>query len=68
MIDVCRLFADHQITQSEIKQPRDVLTKPKILPIEIKWERIEPARANRLERYVISAVDYQRLLDAVKRE
>ena len=49
-------------------EPRDVLTKPKILPIEIKWERIEPARANRLERYVISAVDYQRLLDAVKRE
>ena len=48
-------------------EPRDVLTKPKILPVAIKWLRIEPALGTRRPvRYVLSATDYQRLLDAVK--
>jgi hypothetical protein len=45
-----------------------VLTKPKILPVEIKWERIEDGRHNRPKRYVLSALTYQRLLDAVPKE
>ena len=45
----------------------DVLTKPKILPVEIVWERVEPASEDgrTLTRYVLSAATYQRLLDAV---
>ena len=47
--------------------PRDVLTKPKILPVAIKWLRIESAQGTRRPvRYVLKAADYQRLLDAVK--
>ena len=47
-------------------EPRDVLTKPKILPIEIIWERVEEATNNKLKRYVLDAATYQRLRDAVK--
>ena len=43
-----------------------MLTKPKILPVEIRWARIEEARGNAPKRYVLSAATYQRLLDAVK--
>ena len=45
--------------------PRHVLTKPKILPVEIKWERVEPAARHKSTRYVLSAAMYQRLLDSV---
>ena len=47
------------------EQPRDVLTKPKILPVKIEWARIEEARPGMPQRYVLDAVTYQRLLDAV---
>ena len=44
---------------------RTVLTKPKILTVPIEWLRVQPRR-NAPTRYVLSAVIYQRLLDAVK--
>ena len=43
---------------------RHVLTKPKILPVKIEL-RIEEARGNTPTRYVLSALTYQRLLDAM---
>ena len=49
-------------------QPRDVLTKPKILPVAIEWERVEPAQGNKRKRYVLSAASYQRLVDAVPKQ
>ena len=36
-------------------EPCDVHTKPKILPIEIAWERVEEATNNKLKRYVLDA-------------
>ena len=44
---------------------RQVLTKPKILTVPTSWlrEYQEGGRA----RYVLSASDYQRLVDAVRR-
>ena len=50
------------------KQPhgeRTVLTKPKILTVPITLREIE-RRNNAPTRYVLSAADYQRLVDAVK--
>jgi hypothetical protein len=44
---------------------RTVLTKNKILTVEIEWLRVEPRR-NAPDRYVLSAAMYQRLVDAVK--
>jgi hypothetical protein len=63
-----RLVNDEQDEDEQGDKPRDVLTKPKILPVEIKWERIEDGRHNRPKRYVLSALTYQRLLDAVPKE
>ena len=42
-----------------------VLTKPKILPVEITWLRVE-ALDNARPRYVMSGAVYQRLVEAVK--
>ena len=50
------------------KQPhgeRTVLTKPKILTVPITLREAE-GRNNTPTRYILSAADYQRLLDAVK--
>ena len=50
------------------KQPhgeRTVLTKPKILTVPITLREVE-GRNNASTRYVLSAADYQRLVDAVK--
>ena len=47
---------------------RYVLTKPKILPVAIEWERVEPAQGNKRKRYVLSAASYQRLVDAVPKQ
>ena len=50
------------------KQPdgsRTVLTKPKILTVEVRWLRVEE-REGAPTRYVMRAADYQRLVDAVK--
>ena len=44
---------------------RTVLTKPKILTVPIKWKEVIERR-NAATRYVLSAADYQRLVDAVK--
>ena len=44
---------------------RHVLTKPKILTVPITLREIE-RRNNAPTRYVLSAADYQRLVDAVK--
>ena len=49
------------------KQPlgeRTVLTKPKILTVPITLREVE--RRSHPTRYVLSAADYQRLVDAVK--
>ena len=63
-----RLANDEQDDEEDEEQDeeplRDVLTKPKILPVRIEF-RVEERR-NALKRYVLSAVMYQRLLDAVK--
>ena len=56
---------DEQQEDEQGVEPRDVLTKPKILPVEITWTRVEDARGRKPKRYVLSAVTYQRLLDAV---
>ena len=47
---------------------RHVLTKPKILPVAIEWERVEEATGRKRKRYVLSAATYQRLIDAVPQE
>ena len=44
---------------------RAVLTKNKILCVQIEWLRVEDRRDG-TKRYVMSAAIYQRLLDAVK--
>ena len=44
---------------------RHVLTKPKILTVPIELREVE-RRNNAPTRYVLSAADYQRLVDAVK--
>ena len=41
------------------------MTKPKILPIELEWLRVETL-ANGSKRHVLAAANYQRLIDAVK--
>ena len=46
------------------EMPRDVLTKPKILPVKIEL-RIEEAHDNIPTRYVLSSATYQRLIDAL---
>ena len=51
--------------QEHEEAPRDVLTKPKILPIAITWLRVEE-RQNAPNRYVLAATTYQRLVDALK--
>ena len=43
---------------------RTVLTKPKILTVPITLTKVE--QRNVPTRYVLSAADYQRLMDAVK--
>jgi hypothetical protein len=53
------------VNDKQDDEPRDVLTKPKILPVKIEWLRIEK-RDNAPDRYVLSAATYQRLADAVK--
>ena len=45
-----------------------MLTKPKILPVKIEWLRIEEAHDNVPTRYVLSARDYQRLVDSVPKQ
>ena len=44
---------------------RTVLTKPKILTVPTSWLR--EYQEGRRARYVLSASDYQRLVDAVRR-
>ena len=44
---------------------RTVLTKHKILTVPITLREVE-GRNNTPTRYILSAADYQRLLDAVK--
>ena len=41
-------------------------TKPKILPLEVEWLRVEPASGNKAARYILSAATYARLVQAVK--
>ena len=50
--------------QPQGESERTVLTKPKILTVPITLREVE--RRNAPTRYVLSAADYQRLLDAVK--
>ena len=45
--------------------PRHVLNKPKILTVEIKWLREEKVY-NGATRHVLSAADYERLVEACK--
>ena len=50
------------------RQPNDertVLTRPKILCVAVEWLRVEEKRS-RATRYVLSANNYQRMLDALK--
>ena len=54
----------HEDEDEDEDETRHVLTKPKILTVEITLREIEQRNAN--TRYVLSAADYQRLVDAVK--
>ena len=64
--------AEGNVIYEEWKQPHGeadhptVLTKPKILCVDVQWLRVEEAGRNKKKRYVLSAADYQRLLDACK--
>ena len=51
-------------SQPQGERTRHVLTKPKILTVPIELRVVE--RDNAPTRYVLSATDYQRLVDAVK--
>ena len=55
----------HYEAWAQPRGERTVLTKNKILTVEIEWLRVEKRR-NAPDRYVLSAVTYQRLVDAVK--
>jgi hypothetical protein len=50
----------------EAEPPPTVLTKPKILTVVFKWHRVEPAKNNVPERFVMDAATYQRLVNACK--
>ena len=45
---------------------RTVLTKPKVLTLEIEWLRVEERRGNKPARYILSAAAYARLVQAVR--
>ena len=50
--------------EEEKEELRTVLTKPKILAIAIEWH--DEYELSGRKRYVLSAADYRRLVDAVK--
>ena len=55
----------HYEAWSQPHGERTVLTKPKIIPVDFKWMRVEES-ANSNTRYVLSAADYERLSHAVR--
>jgi hypothetical protein len=50
----------HYEAWSQPHGERTVLTKPKIIPVDFKWMRVEES-ANSTTRYVLSAADCERL-------
>lgn len=55
----------HYEAWSQPHGERTVLTKPKIIPVDFKWMRVEES-ANSNTRYVLSTADYERLSHAVR--
>ena len=55
----------HYEAWSQPHGERTVLTKPKIIPVDFEWLRVEES-ANANTRYVLSAADYERLTHAVR--
>mmetsp|Transcript_63625 Transcript_63625/g.189666 ORF Transcript_63625/g.189666 Transcript_63625/m.189666 type:complete len:828 (+) Transcript_63625:1660-4143(+) len=61
--------SEGSVYYEEWSQPhgeRTVLTKPKILCVEIDWLEVVDATETTRKRYVMSASTYQRLVDALK--